>query len=302
MELAVVILNHNTRDLLRDCLRSLEQAEGVEFDTYVVDNSSADNSAAMVRREFPLVRLIENANSGYGAGNNVALRRILALANPPPAILLLNPDTVMPPDALRGLLDFLVLHTDVGVVGPKLVRADGSLDLACRRSFPTPKVSFYRLTGLAKLFPRSPRFARYNLTYLDQNVTTQVDSTAGACMLIRTPVLQQAGIFDEDFFMYGEDLDLCLRIKKDGWKVMYYPGVTVLHYKRESSRQSPRAHREFWRAMRIFYRKHYAASTPFVVHWLVLLGLTLGGGMNAFRNQRSEIPRPPDYGGNAEAA
>lgn len=287
MDLAVVILNYNTRDRLRECLLSLEKTALVEFDTFVVDNSSADGSAAMVSQQFPGIHLFQVPNNGYGAGNNVALREILARPDRPPAILLLNADTVMPPDTIHGLMEFLDLHSDVGVVGPKVVRADGSLDLACRRSFPTPEVSFYRLTGLSKLFPRSRRFGRYNLTYLDENETAEVDSVVGACMLIRTVALEQAGVFDEEFFMYGDDLDLALRIKQKGWKVYYYPRVTLTHYKRESSKGSTRARREFWRAMYIFYRKHYASTTPRPIHWLVLLGLVLRGGTIVFKNQQA---------------
>lgn len=289
MDSSVVILNYNTRELLRECLLSLARSRNVEFDTQVVDNSSVDGSAEMVRQEFPDVHLHQAPNNGYGAGNNIALRQILGKSGRPRTILLLNADTVVPPDAIRGLLDFVDQHSDVGVVGPKVLRADGSLDLACRRSFPTPEVSFYRLTGLSKVFPHSRRFGRYNLTYLDENEITEVDSVVGACMLIRTVALEQAGLFDEEFFMYGEDLDLALRIKQKMWKIYYYPRVSITHYKRESSKGSARAQREFWRAMYIFYRKHYASTTPRPIHWLVLFGLALRGGRAAFENQSVRV-------------
>lgn len=280
MDLGIVILNYNTRDLLRDCLHSLAATRGVQYEIIVVDNASQDGSAEMMRTEFPEIRLIcSRENGGYAYGNNLGLREFLARATPPRALLLLNTDTVVPPDALCGLMHFMDAHPEAGIVGPKLVRADGSLDLACRRSFPTPQVSFYRMLGLSKLFPRSRRFARYNLTFLDENETAEVDSVVGACMLIRTQALQQAGLLDETFFMYGEDLDLALRIKQCGWKVYYYPGVTILHYKRESSKQSKKAQVEFYRAMYIFYQKHYRRTTPFWLHWLVLSGIALKGGI-----------------------
>src|SRR5581483_10435853 len=263
-DLGIVILNYNTRDLLRDCLRALADTRGVDAEIIVVDNASCDESAAMMRAEFPNIRLIASEkNGGYAYGNNLALKEFLARPNPPRALLLLNTDTLVPPDALRGLMDFLDAHPDAGVIGPKLVRADGSLDLACRRSFPTPEISFYRMLGLSKLFPKSRRFGRYNLTYLDENETAQVDSVVGAAMLIRTTALMQAGLLDEAFFMYGEDLDLALRIKQKGWNVYYYPAVQILHYKRESSKQSKKAQVEFYRAMYIFYDKHYRATTSF---------------------------------------
>lgn len=289
-DLGVVILNYNTRDVLRDCLRSLQETRGVEVEVMVVDNASTDGSVEMVRSEFiraeflnrafPTIRLIaSDTNGGYAYGNNLALREFLARPQPPRALMLLNSDTRVPPDALRALLDFFDTHPDAGIVGPKLVLRDGSLDLACRRSFPTPEVSLYRMVGLSKLFPKSKRFGRYNLTYLDENETAQVDSVVGAAMLMRTEALRLAGLLDEQFFMYGEDLDLALRIKQKGWNAYYYPGATILHYKRESSKRSKKAQIEFYRAMYIFYEKHYRASTPFYLDWLVMGGIAAKGGL-----------------------
>lgn len=289
-DLGIVILNYNTRDILRECLRSLQETRGVEVQVMVVDNASTDGSAEMVRSEFsgtefsgnavPLVRLIaSDTNGGYAYGNNLALREFLARPQPPRALMLLNSDTLAPPDALRALMDFFDAHPDAGIVGPKLVLRDGSLDLACRRSFPTPEVSLYRMVGLSKLFPKSKRFGRYNLTYLDENETAQVDAVVGAAMLMRTEALRQAGILDEQFFMYGEDLDLALRIKQKGWNAYYYPGATILHYKRESSKRSRKAQIEFYRAMYIFYEKHYRATTPFYLDWLVMGGIAAKGGL-----------------------
>jgi N-acetylglucosaminyl-diphospho-decaprenol L-rhamnosyltransferase len=285
MDLGVVILNYNTRDVLRECLRSLAKTRGVDVELVVVDNASTDGSAEMVRAEFldaafPKTRLLVSPmNGGFAYGNNLALREFLARPNPPCALMLLNSDTVVPPDALRQLLDFLDAHPDAGIVGPKLVLRDGSLDLACRRSFPTPQVSLYRMVGLSKLFPKSKRFGKYNLTYLDENATAPVDAVVGAAMLIRTAALQQVGVLDERFFMYGEDLDLALRLKQKGWNVYYFPRATILHYKRESSRRSKKAQIEFYRAMYLFYAKHYRATTPFYLDWLVLSGIALKGGL-----------------------
>lgn len=279
MDLGIVILNYNTRDFLRGCLNSLDQSRGVEFEIIVVDNASSDGSVEMMQSEFPRIRTIASArNGGYAFGNNLALREFLLPPDPPRALMLLNTDTVMPPDGLGILLDFLDAHPDAGIVGPKLVRADGSLDLACRRSFPTPEISFYRMLGLSKLLPRSRRFGQYNLTYLDENETAEVDSVVGACMLLRTEALKQVGLLDESFFMYGEDLDLALRFKQAGWKVFYYPGTEVLHYKRESSKNSTKAQVEFYRAMYVFYQKHYERVTPRWLHYAVVGGIALKGG------------------------
>lgn len=210
----------------------------------------------------------------------------------PAYILLLNPDTVLPPNALRTMLDFMDAHPEVGVVGPKLVRPDGSLDLACRRSFPSPKVSLCRMLGLSRRFPKSRRLARYNLTFLDPDTMTEVDSVVGAFMLVRRKAIADAGLLDEEFFMYGEDLDWAFRIKQKGWKVMYNPAVTVVHHKGASSRQrSYRATVEFYRAMLIFYRKHYAKHTFFVVGWLIVGAIYAKGLMAYLRN----LLRPEEF-------
>jgi len=295
LDLGIVVVNWNTRDLLRDCLRSVEQSEGVTYRAVVVDNASSDDSAAMVRAEFPDVTLIENTdNRGYPAANNQGLRQLgFERGGPddaPRYALALNPDTVLPPDALREMVAYMDADPRVGVAGPKLVLPDGSLDLACRRSFPTPEISFYRMIGLSKMFPRSQRFGRYNLTYLDPDVETEVDSVVGAFMLVRREAIQRVGLFDETFFMYGEDLDWAYRIKQAGWTVKYNPRVTVTHVKRAASRQSRRAQQEFYRAMLIFYRKHYRPTTPWWLHGLILTGLALKGGRPLWRELRRPSP------------
>ncbi|MEE9617108.1 MAG: glycosyltransferase family 2 protein [Anaerolineae bacterium] len=291
-DLGIVITSYNTCDLLRTCLRSVYASQGdFTFEVCVVDNASSDGSAKMVASEFSQARLIANAeNVGYPSANNQALRAFgftdqptNQLTNQPTFALLLNPDTELPPDALARMLDFMAEHPDVGIAGPKLVLLDGSLDLACRRSFPTPEVAFYRLVGLSRLLPRSRRFGRYNLTYLDPDQAAEVDSVVGAFMLVRAEAIAQVGLMDGQFFMYGEDLDWAYRIKTAGWKVYYNPAVTVLHVKRAATRHSPRAQIEFYRAMGIFYRKHYAAKTPWWLHALIASTISLLQGAEQLR-------------------
>ncbi len=278
-DLGIVILNWNTRDLLRDCLRSVEASRGVSMRVCVVDNASDDGSAEMVAAEFPRVLLIRSPrNDGYAAGNNLGLRALgfdRGQQAGPRHALLLNPDTVVPADGLARLVAHLDAHPEVGVAGPKIVLPDGSLDLACRRSFPTPEVSFYRLTGLSKLFPKSRLFGRYNLTYLDPDQETEVDSVVGACMLVRGDAIARAGLLDEKFFMYGEDIDWALEIRKAGWRARYFPDVTLLHVKRAASRRSSKAQIAFHEAMLYFYNKHYRGVTNPVVGGLVELGIRL---------------------------
>lgn len=281
LDLGVVILNWNTRDLLRSCLATvLASKGGLDVRLCVVDNASTDGSADMLRAEFPDVLIVGSpSNVGYAAGNNLGLRALgfeTDARNAPRHALLLNPDTRVPETALTELVAYMDARTEVGCVGPRLVLPDGSLDLACRRSFPTPEVSFWRMTGLSRVFPRSRLLGRYNMTYLDERLETEVDSVVGACMLVRGAAIAQAGLLDEDFWMYGEDLDWALRLKQAGWKTMYFPRVTVLHVKRAASRQNPRAQIEFYRAMRIFFDKHYKSVTPLPLSWLVLFGIAFG--------------------------
>ena len=302
LDLGIVIVNYNVRDLLRDCLASVYDSRGeLTFDVCVVDNDSHDGSAGMVADEFPQVRLVRAENNGYAAGNNLGLQEFgfgrdgsdpgAAGASAPESArprfaLLLNPDTILPPSALADMLQFMEEHPQAGVAGPRLVRADGSLDRACRRSFPTPQVAAYRFSGLGRLFPNSPRFGRYNLTYLSPDLTTEVDSVVGAFMLIRGEALAEVGLLDEQFFMYAEDLDLCYRIKQRDWQVWYNSGVTVLHYKGQSSRQRSKfANSKFYETMRLFHDKHFKEQSPFLVNWLIYAGVGLLGGWALLRDR-----------------
>jgi hypothetical protein len=294
LDLGIVIVSYNTRDLLRTCLETVYASRGdLAFAVCVVDNQSADGSAAMVATEFPQARLIANAdNVGYPAANNQGLRAFgyPQGADAPRYALLLNPDTALPPDGLADTLAFMDQRPDAGVAGCRLALPDGSLDLACRRSFPSPAVSFYRFLGLSRMFPRSRRFGRYNLTYLDPGELARVDAVVGAFMMVRREAIGQVGLLDDRFFMYGEDLDWCYRIKAAGWQVYYNPAVTVLHVKRAASRHSGRAQVEFWRAMELFYRQHYAARTFWPVHILILALLRVRTGLEwAWQKLRNRI-------------
>ncbi|MDQ5823670.1 MAG: glycosyltransferase family 2 protein [Chloroflexota bacterium] len=320
--LAVVIVNYNTRDLLDACLESVFASQtSFPFHVLVVDNRSSDGSLELVARRYPQATLISSdRNGGFGYANNLALRWLAGLESLPEAgggealhlsgpgdvsqprsevpasgdsplrfpcdyVLFLNPDTVVPKEAFEETVRFLEERPQVGVVGPKVVKLDGTLDLACRRSFPTPASSFFKLTGLSKVFPNSKLVSKYNLTFLGEDETAEVDSVMGAYMLVRGRALEQVGLFDERFFMYGEDLDLAFRAKERGWKVFYYPAVRVLHHKGASSRkQSGRSIREFYRAMHVFYRKHYAESRPGIINAVVTLGIAVRGTIALLQN------------------
>jgi GT2 family glycosyltransferase len=282
-DLSIIIVNYNTCDLLRNCLTSIYNSQGnLTFDVVVVDNASPDGSAAMVQAEFPQADLIvSRVNGGFAYANNLGLCQVgfyVDSSTPlylPRYALLLNPDTLLPPTGLDNMIKFMDTHPEAGAVGPKLVLLDGNLDLACRRSFPTPAISFYRMVGLSKLFPRSRIFGRYNMTFANPDELLEVDAVVGAFMLVRQEAILQAGLLDETYFMYGEDLDWAYQIKAHGWKIYYNPAVTVVHVKRAASRSNPKAQVEFYRAMDIFYRKFYARTTPFWLHSLIVAGINL---------------------------
>lgn len=298
-DLGIVIVNWNTCDYLERCLETVFASEGdFSYKVVVVDNNSNDDSVPMVRDKFPQADLIVNdENIGYPRANNVGLRHLgyqgknNVDASAPRYALLLNPDTELPTTALYHMIQFMDSRPDVGVAGPKLILNDGSLDKACRRGFPTPMVSFYHYSGLAKLFPKNERFGRYNMTFADENEELEVDSVVGAYMQVRKEAIEKAGLLDGNFFMYGEDLDWAYRITQADYKVWYYPTVVVHHIKRAASRQSQKAQFEFWRAMLIFYRKHFRETTILPIHMMILGVLLMKGG----RDLWSEIRNPTIY-------
>ncbi|MFP4324118.1 MAG: glycosyltransferase family 2 protein [Anaerolineales bacterium] len=283
MDIGVVIVNWNTCGLLRRCLQTVLASEGVALRVVVVDNASTDGSPEMVSAEFPQVALIANpTNDGFSAANNLGLRH-LGFGQPsapdaPRYALILNPDTELPADALQKMVHYMDAEPRMGAAGPKLVLPDGSLDLACRRSFPTPMVSFYRFSGLGRLFPHSRIFGQYNMTYLSPDVETEVDSVVGAFMMVRRDAIDAVGLLNERFFMYAEDIEWAYRIKQANWTIYYNPAVTVLHVKRAASRQNPRTRGEFHRASLMFYRMHYRHKTAWPLHLMILSGLLLKGG------------------------
>ena len=292
LDLAIVILNYNTRDLLRDCLRSVFASDtALRFHVCVVDNASTDGSAEMVAAEFPAVHLIANrVNGGFSTGNNAGLRWVgfgddaQPEATRPRYALLLNPDTLVPPTSLDVMVRFMDERPQIGVAGPRLRRLDGSLDRACRRSFPTPQVSFYRMVGLSKLFPNSRRFNAYNMAFYAEDAVHPVDSVVGAFMLLRREAIAQVGLLDEGFFMYGEDLDWAKRIKDSGWEVWYNGQVEITHVKEAASRQSSKSRIDFYEAMWIFYDKHYRHETNWWLDKVIVVGIVVKGGLDVARH------------------
>jgi GT2 family glycosyltransferase len=271
MTLSIVIVNYNTETLLRSCLESVYAgANGTPFDICVVDNNSHDRSVEMVKSEFPEVKVIENAsNVGFSKANNTAISQSSA-----DYILLLNPDTLVIGDAVDRVMKYMDAHPKVGICGCKVLNKDQTLQLACRRSIPTPKVAFFRLSGLSRVFPNNQTVARYNLTYLNPDEPHEVDAVSGAFLMIRREAVDEIGLLDERFFMYGEELDWCLRAKRAGWTVMYHPDAEIIHYKGESTKSNCRkAALEFYRAMYLFHKKHFAQDCSAATNLLIYTGI-----------------------------
>ena len=269
MDISVIIVNYNVREFLNNALISLTKAlEGYSAEIFVVDNASDDGSVELVQRNFPDVHLIANtSNVGFAKANNQALS-----LSKGKYLLLLNPDTLVQENTFENLLSFFSAHADAGMLGCKILNPDGSLQLSCRRSFPTPWTAFTKTFGLSTLFPKSKLFARYNLTYLDPDQTYEVDAVSGSFMMVTRDVYDKIGGLDETFFMYGEDLDWCFRVQRSGRKVYYVPAVSIIHYKGESTKRSDIDELNvFYNAMRLFVRKHHTGSPIF--EWFIYSGI-----------------------------
>jgi GT2 family glycosyltransferase len=255
MDVSIVIVSYNVSSFLDQALSTvMESSHGMETEVFVVDNASSDNSVEMVRIKYPGVNLISNpSNVGFARANNLAIEKCTGKY-----VLLLNPDTVIGKDTLRVMTDFLDSQPEAGAAGCRVLNPDGSLQLACRRGFPTPGVAFWRLTGFSGMFPKSKTFGAYNMTYLDPDLLTEVDAVSGSFMMLRKDVLDMVGYLDEDYFMYGEDLDLCWRIKQAGYKIFYVPYTEIIHFKGESTKKVPvlKSIGDFYNAMEIFVKKN----------------------------------------------
>lgn len=258
MKLSVIIVSYNVTHFLEQCLHSVRAAcSGIDTEIFVVDNASVDGSASMVREKFPEVTCIANPdNPGFAKANNQAIR-----LSKGEYILLLNPDTIVETDTFSKIISFMDTHADAGGLGVRMVDGTGKFLPESKRGLPTPMVAFYKIFGFSRLFPKSKIFGRYHLGYLDKDQTHQVEILAGAFMLMRKSVLDQVGLLDEAFFMYGEDIDLSYRIIKAGYHNYYFPEARIIHYKGESTKKGSLNYVfVFYNAMIIFARKHYTVK------------------------------------------
>lgn len=273
MKLSVVIVNYNVKYFLEHCLYSVQNAiKNIDAEVFVVDNNSVDGSVQMLKKKFPCFNLIENKdNVGFAKANNQAMR--LAKGE---YILLLNPDTVVEEDTFSKCIDFMDAHPDCGGLGIKMIDGHGKILKESKRGFPTPWASFCKMSGLTSLFPHSKRFAQYYMGHLSYEETHIVDILAGAYMMMRKECLDKIGLLDEDFFMYGEDIDLSYRITLGGYRNYYFPEAKIIHYKGESTKKASLNYvYTFYNAMAIFARKHLDGKQTKLYSLIIKLAIWL---------------------------
>lgn len=279
MQLSIIIVSYNVKYFLEQCLSSVHKAVGqLEAEVWVADNNSSDNSVSYLRSKFPWVTFIENSkNAGFAKANNQALFQCRGRY-----VLFLNPDTLIAEDSLVKCIAFLEANPQAGALGIRMIDGSGAFLAESKRSFPSPLTSFYKLSGLSKLFPSSAMFSRYSLGYLDEYKNHEVDVLSGAFLLAKKDVLITLKGFDEDFFMYGEDIDLSYRIQKMGYKNYYFSESTIIHFKGESAgKKSLKYVKMFYGAMRIFVKKHYSGRASCLNAFFIHIAIGLRAGVSA---------------------
>lgn len=287
LDVSIIIVNYNSGPFLRKALASLKEhiSKEITYEVIVVDNASEDDSVSIVKKEFPWVTLIASKdNLGFSKGNNLGIKRASGRY-----LLFLNPDTVMKDHTLERMVRFMDEHPECGAATCLLRLEDGSLDDGAHRGFPTPWNAFCYFSGLSKLFPKSMIVNGYNLGWKNMDKVHEIDALVGAFMLTRREAGDEVGWWDEDYFFYGEDLDFCYNLKQKNWKIFFVPDVEILHYKgvsggikKHSEKLSAakretkiRATNERFRAMKLFYQKHYMNKYPSWLTTLVFLGIDL---------------------------
>jgi GT2 family glycosyltransferase len=290
MKLSVIIVNYNVKYFLEQCLQSVIVAsKNIESEIFVVDNNSVDGSVQMLNNNFPDINVIANKeNVGFSKANNQAIKSAKG-----EYILLLNPDTIVEPDTFEKCIDYMDKHPDTGGLGVKMIDGKGKFLPESKRGFPTPMVAFYKIFGLSALFPKSKRIGKYHLGYLSEDDINNVEVLAGAFMLIRKTVIDKIGLLDEDYFMYGEDIDYSYRIIKAGFKNVYFPKTRIIHYKGESTKKSSINYVfMFYKAMIIFAQKHFSQKNARLFSVLINLAIYLRASLSIFKRFLNRIIIP----------
>lgn len=288
--LSIVIVNYNVEFFLEQCLNSVYKAlNGINAEVFVVDNNSLDNSVEMVQEKFPQATCIANKiNVGFSKANNQAI----ALSDSK-YVLLLNPDTVVEEVTFSKVIDFMENHPDAGGLGVRMVDGKGRFLPESKRGLPTPPVAFYKIFGLSRIFKKSPKFNQYHLGYLDEHKNHEIAILSGAFMLMRAKAIEQVGMLDETFFMYGEDIDLSYRIQLGGWKNYYCSDTTIIHYKGESTKKSSVNYVfVFYRAMVIFAEKHFSKTNAKSFSFLINLAIYFRAGLSIFKRVITSVFQP----------
>lgn len=289
-KLTIVIVNYNVKDYLCQCLTSVERAiVGIPTEVIVVDNASSDGSVEELKPLFPQVKFIANQeNHGFARANNQAIRMSKS-----DYVLLLNPDTVIGEEVLDECVSFMDNQPTAGAVGVRMLKANGGFAWESRRGVPTPFTSFCKMIGLCSLFPKSRLFGNYYMRYLDENEKARIEIISGAFMMLRRSALDEIGLLDETFFMYGEDIDLSYRLLKAGYSNHYLP-CSIVHYKGESTQKTSfRYVRNFYNAMLIFYDKHFSGQRKWL-SMVIRAGVFLMGGADFLFSQRKRLDIIPD--------
>jgi GT2 family glycosyltransferase len=288
---SALVVSRNSGDQILSCLESFYSSADVPVEAVVVDNNSSDGSAASVTAEFPQATvLVETKDLGYGRAANLGLERCQGRF-----VLLLAPEVMVAPQCVGRLADFLLTRQDAAAVGPRLLTADGHLDQEARRAFPIPSTLFYRTVGLSRLFPTSPRFGRHNMGHVPETDVHEIDAGTGACLMLRKSALDNVGFFDPRYFNFGEDLDLCYRLKLGGWKIFYLPTAGAAHRDRvvppdRQRRQTYERHKALW----TYHYKHHSEDVSAFGNGLVWVQIW---GRYVAERLRGTIRRPKGAGG-----
>jgi len=282
MDLSVIIVSYNVRKFLEQCLYSVRRAsKNIDYEIFVIDNNSADGTCTMVESGFPEVKLIKNlVNRGYAAANNQALKMASGRY-----LLLLNPDTIVNENTFLNCIKFMDSHPDAGAAGVRMVNGEGKFLPESKRALPTPGTAFFKMSGLAYLFPTSGFFNRYYLGQIDESSTSKAEVIAGAFMFLRAEAVRKTGLLDEDFFMFGEDIDYSYRLLKAGYNNYFYPQAEIVHFKGESTKQENiRAVKYFYRAMSIYVRKHSSEGGMMLLAPFLHAAIFLSGSLALLKN------------------
>lgn len=290
MDISIIIVNYNTKIITSDAIHSIRNSDtAYSYEIIVADNASSDGSVEYLEQKFGELKIIKNdENLGFAKANNQGIRQAEGRY-----ILLLNSDTLIREDTLDVMTAYMDQNPGVGASGCRVVLGDGRLDKACKRGFPTPSASLFYITGLSKAFPNNKKINHYHMGHIDEFEEASIDCLVGAFMMVRRETIDQVGLLDETYFMYGEDIDWCYQIKQAGWQITYFPKTTIIHLKGASNkRKSSKILYEFHRAMIIFYKKNlkdkYSKPVTRMVYASILLKFILAYLFN-LRKQNREI-------------